>query len=334
VSESAALPLEELWARYRADAVAYLDNHEKSRADDAGRAQVLLGFFGDECDVRKLSESDQLAFIRKRLAGGIDCGDGRVTDPVRSRSVEADLKLLHTMLNWARTVRLSGGRRLLDQNPLVGIRRPPEKNPRRPVATWQRYQATRAAIQKLTESATSDAERRKWLKLELALILAEATGRRLGSIRQLAWPDIDFARGTILWRANADKKGKSWNVPLTDVLHDQLKVFRGKLGGVFGGLVFPSESDPAKPIRTDVFARWLLAAEKKAKLPKLDGSLWHAYRRAWATARKHLPAADVAAAGGWSDLTTLLRCYQQVDEETLLAVMNEPRKVSERIQSA
>jgi hypothetical protein len=37
--------------------------------------------------------------------------------------------------------------------------------------------------------------------------------------------------------------------------------------------------------------------------------------------RKLLPAADVAAAGGWSDLTTLLRCYQQEDDATSLSVM-------------
>lgn len=37
--------------------------------------------------------------------------------------------------------------------------------------------------------------------------------------------------------------------------------------------------------------------------------------------RKHLPDADVAKAGGWSDLEALRRCYQQADDETLLAVV-------------
>jgi hypothetical protein len=57
------------------------------------------------------------------------------------------------------------------------------------------------------------------------------------------------------------------------------------------------------------------------------------HRRGWATSRKHLPTADVAAAGGWSDVTTLIRCYQQADDDTLLRVMNEPRKVTERAKS-
>ena len=64
--------------------------------------------------------------------------------------------------------------------------------------------------------------------------------------------------------------------------------------------------------------RW---AEETAELPKLDGSLWHAYRRLWATERKHLPVADVAAAGGWQGPSTLLTCYQQATPEAMLQVM-------------
>jgi hypothetical protein len=67
-------------------------------------------------------------------------------------------------------------------------------------------------------------------------------------------------------------------------------------------------------------------AEKEAKLPKLDGSMWHAYRRKWAIERKHLPVKDVAAAGGWKDVNTLLEIYQQPDEESILAVTSETRK--------
>ncbi|NIR01676.1 MAG: hypothetical protein GTN78_16000 [Gemmatimonadales bacterium] len=56
-------------------------------------------------------------------------------------------------------------------------------------------------------------------------------------------------------------------------------------------------------------------------MPKHEGSLWHAYRRAWATSRKHLPDADVAAAGGWKATETLRRCYQRPDDETILSVV-------------
>ena len=46
--------------------------------------------------------------------------------------------------------------------------------------------------------------------------------------------------------------------------------------------------------------------------------------------RKHLPLRDVAAAGGWKDVNTLLEVYQQADEASVLAVMTETRKLRER----
>jgi hypothetical protein len=68
-------------------------------------------------------------------------------------------------------------------------------------------------------------------------------------------------------------------------------------------------------------------AETAAELKPLDGGDFHAYRRKWGTERKHLPAADVAHAGGWRDLRSLERSYQRVDDETLLAVVTERRKL-------
>ena len=56
---------------------------------------------------------------------------------------------------------------------------------------------------------------------------------------------------------------------------------------------------------------------------------FHAYRRKWATERKHLPVKDVAEAGGWLDTRSLDRCYQHADEHTLLQVVCEPRKLRE-----
>ena len=79
-----------------------------------------------------------------------------------------------------------------------------------------------------------------------------------------------------------------------------------------------------------LFDKWLSVAEAKAELSKLDGSLWHAYRRKWASERKHFPLKDVADAGGWKDVNTLLEIYQQADEESVLAVMSETRKLHER----
>jgi integrase len=337
VESSGALTLSALWERYSAECVAFQDYSDRMRQESEGRVKILLGFFGADCDVRGLSAEDQSAYAKKRLAGGIiygadKHGRDKQTPAVRARSVQADIEVLRHMLHWATTVRVRGGVRLLDRNPLESVKLPGRgTNPRRPVASHDRFRATRGAIVKLQEEARTDAERRKWLKLEIALVLAQATGRRLGSIRQLAWNDIDFTANWIRWRAEADKKGREWKIPMHESLRDELKHFRVRMGGAFEGLLFPSDNDSAVAVRRDVLGAWLLQAEKKAGLAKLDGSLWHSYRRAWATSRKDLPTADVAAAGGWSDVGTLLRCYQQPDDATMLEVMSHDRKVLERV---
>lgn len=51
---------------------------------------------------------------------------------------------------------------------------------------------------------------------------------------------------------------------------------------------------------------------------------------AWATARKHLPDVDVAAAGGWKSTETPRRCYQQPDADTMLAVVLSGAELREK----
>jgi integrase len=239
-----------------------------------------------------------------------------------------EVKLLRSMLRWATTVRIGNGQRLLNRNPLDGIRGFRESNPQRPIATYDRFVKTREAIIATRSAAgCTPRARRRSLLLELGLVLAHATGRRLGSIRQLRWDDIDISVGTIRWRASSDKQRRELIVPIPPSLVDELRFFRREMGTGFGELVFPSENDAATPIRRDVFDKWLRKAEEKAGLPSLVGGLWHPYRRGWATSRKHHSVADVAAAGGWKDLNTLTECYMQADNDTMLAVMSEPKKL-------
>lgn len=173
-------------------------------------------------------------------------------------------------------------------------------------------------------------QRTQWFQLELALVIAEATGPRIGSIRQLRWDDWDFERHAVRWRGATDKKKHDAVIPIPEALVNEVKALRVKLGGAFGVLVFPSAKDRNVPVSADSFNAWLEKAERHAELPKLKGGLWHPLRRAWATSRKHLPVADVAQVGGWRDVGTFLRCYTQADNDTMLAVMNEPKKVTEK----
>lgn len=93
------------------------------------------------------------------------------------------------------------------------------------------------------------------------------------------------------------------------------------------GYVLPSPQKAGKPW-TPFHARDLLKrAEKLAELK--PGGGFHAFRRKWANERKHLPLKDIMEAGGWIDPRPLRNCYEQADEDTLLAVVTEPRKLRE-----
>ena len=91
--------------------------------------------------------------------------------------------------------------------------------------------------------------------------------------------------------------------------------------GIAAGYLFPRPIDPARAVNKDLVRQWLRQAERLAELEPQQGSAWHAYRRGWATARKHLPLADIAAAGGWKGTEALQRCYLHADDETMLAVV-------------
>ena len=58
-----------------------------------------------------------------------------------------------------------------------------------------------------------------------------------------------------------------------------------------------------------------------AGLPKLRRGVFHPYRRLWASERKALPSKDVAHAGGWKDIETMLGSYVQSDAATVLRVV-------------
>lgn len=359
--EQGPVHLGELWSRFESDNGEFLNNKPRTRADAEMRARVLKAYFGEDFDVRHLTSRHQHEYTQARQRGGIRVSERYVTKPVRKRSVEADLVLLHQMLSWACRVPIGNGGRWLERNPLAGVRREREKNPRRAVATWERFVATRTAMQQLADEARAQADRAKrdaeatdiaderamldkksarfeatqsrWVKMELALVLAEATGRRLGSIRALLWEDINFARQRITWRAEADKKGVEWVVPLTPALAEELRQFQRKLGSI-GGSLFPAEQDLTKVMDRHLFDKWLAVAEAHAKLEKLPGSLWHAYRRKWASERMHHPLKAVAQSGGWKDTTTLLTSYQHADEATLFSVMAEPLRRHEAVAQA
>lgn len=87
--------------------------------------------------------------------------------------------------------------------------------------------------------AQSESVRGVLLAVDLAFALAEATGRRIGGIRQLRWEDIDLTRKEITWRAESDKVKRQWRVPIPDSLCEELRQVRKRLRAI-SGWVFPA----------------------------------------------------------------------------------------------
>lgn len=123
------------------------------------------------------------------------------------------------------------------------------------------------------------------------------------------------------WRADSDKLGKEWKAPVTPEVREVLEDRRRQQSGTGENWIFPAPEAHGH-VRVDVAGKWLRDAEEKAEdHTHQKGFGWHAFRRMWATKRKHLPAQDVAAAGGWKDTATLERVYQHADPETMEAVV-------------
>ncbi len=61
----------------------------------------------------------------------------------------------------------------------------------------------------------------------------------------------------------------------------------------------------------------------------MRGGAWHPYTRLSATQRKHLPAQDVAAAGGWSSVEVVQEIYQKADPRTMLKVVEGGQELRE-----
>ena len=110
-----------------------------------------------------------------------------------------------------------------------------------------------AAIRKLRAESDSDDARMRWVRIKFALVLAERTGKRFGSIRQLRWEDFGLERQIVYWRAESDKKGYKWEVPMPADFFETVRAFQREIGAV-GGFVFAAPNprerrDGQTPVR-------------------------------------------------------------------------------------
>lgn len=80
--------------------------------------------------------------------------------PVRDRVIEGDCIWLRSVLSWAVRYRSADGKRLLKENGTDGRDLPSELNPKRPIATTDRYEATRAASDRISMDTWPDGKRK------------------------------------------------------------------------------------------------------------------------------------------------------------------------------
>jgi integrase len=299
---------------------------------DSRRAEMWIRVLGD-IDPHTISMGKWQSFIDARTMGAIDARGNAVAQKerkaVRARTVEEDCDFLRQVLTWATKWRLPSGRYLMRENPVRGYDMPHENNPRRPFASQDRHEALRAISDKhMMETRQNRNGTRTMVRSYLSELLdiAKGTGRRISAICRLRFDDLCLERtreaphGAIRWPAETDKMKRETAAPISPevrVALDRILAERPAIGQV---PLFPSARDSTKPITRYLAAAWLREAEKLANLPKQKGTLWHAYRRTWATERKPFPDADVAAAGGWKSVASL-KLYQQPDAATMLAVV-------------
>lgn len=180
-------------------------------------------------------------------------------------------------------------------------------------------------------------------RLRTMLTLTRYTGRRESAICGLRAGDVLFTKeqvrrtlaemgrdeswaerwphGAIRWQAETDKQGFEEIAPMSKTTREALEVYLRANPRVGEAPLFPAPGDDVAPMRRDTASKWLHRAETLAEVPKLHGGRWHPYRRLWATERKHLSDADVAAAGGWRDTRALKLSYQHADADTMLSVV-------------
>ena len=293
------------------------------------QAHLFLEAWGHDLPVVAIDQTLADNYVDSRRSGRLTPTKGR-TRGVRDGTIHAEFRSLKVVFNWAKRRRRPNGRPLLTGNPLDGLTWPKERNVRRPVASHDRF------LQTLAMANTVDGSGR----LRCALTLGRYTGRREGAICGLSASDLlmdevavraalaaqgmderkaeHFPFGGIRWRSDTDKMGTAWIVPISEQAPEEIDGYlqtSPRLGAV---PLFPSDRDPMKPIGIYVMGRWLMEAERLAGLPKLEQGRWHPYRRLWATERKHVPVQDVAAAGGWNSVDTVLKVYQQSDPQGVL----------------
>src|SRR5207249_9323777 len=176
-------------------------------------------------------------------------------------------------------------------------------------ATTDRYRKLREHSDKVMMQVLKGGKKVKVRShLSELLDLAFHAGRRIGATSCLQYGDLHLRtkpHGAITWRADTDKMGRASTTPINAAARAAIDRVLADRPGIGAAYLFPAPRNPEKPISKDKVNEWLREREQLAELPHLKQGGMHAFRRGWATGRKHLPVQDVMAVGGWTDPSCL-----------------------------
>ena len=271
------------------------------------------------------------AYLAARRSGKVQPDDRRAIGCPRDGTLRNEVQALSTVCNWAVSFKVDG-RRLLVHDPVRDVTMPQERNVKRPVASRERFDRLLGVSGRVDDRG----------QFRAMLVLSWHTGRRISAICHLRASDVllgqDRVRAglaasgqdesaadewphAIRWRAEHDKSGYETITPVGPFVVRELEAYLRRNPRVGDAWLFTMETDTTRPTSKLLASYYLTRAEKLAGLPKIERGGWHAFRRAWATARKGVPLKDVMAAGGWRAPEALRTAYQAADPKTTREVV-------------
>jgi len=339
----------------------------KTRGEDERRGRMWKTLLGERTHANDITIVDWEAFVPKRRSGEIDAHGRPVALKKRivvgDAAIAHDGKFLRTVYYWGMRWRTPTGM-LVAFNPFgapaPGVKSlfelPKNPTPKRPIVSDERYERVRAVAHKVLMQARSQKSAtavqvstmprrnnksmtrspvRRWMERSYLLELLDLhweTGRRRGAILDLRYNDLVWESGRIVairWRPVKHAE-ETETVVVSSKARAAIERVIAQRPGIGSLPLFPAFRDRTSPMSSKTADEWLLEAEELAKLDPQEGGLWHPYRRAWATKRKHNPDVDVARAGGWKDIATMKRSYQLFDDLTIRNVVENPMRLEER----
>lgn len=316
------------WARDHMELVCKKADSERRRRSFRRRLKALERFFGRDFVLADLTRTEWDDYHERRMTGRIDSDGEPVSEkearPVSPATASDDLQVLRQLCRRARGVRELA----LDHDPTRDFDLPTNDDPRR-VRIHERgltVEKLRKALPQVKTRIRGEGENR-WVATCLPWLfeVALGTGRRIGSILALEWRDWApeeevkgwSVPGTLTFRGEADKRGRSQTVPVLPETREALLEWRTRQPDIVPpeSPIWPSPTGSGKPLDINTAIRWLQKAERKARGRHVKGFGFHACRREWAIRMQdRLSPGAAALLGGWSGPHCMQQVYQRLPE--------------------